>query len=155
MSKIEELKNMSRASEASTAQTSPSGIDQTRVEAHLRVLSLPEETRIKNSQELIQRLKELQSATSRAANEIGGAARQVRDYPAEVVNQHATRMEQCLSKCEAAAAKSKDNFDKTCHAITDFYNDYFRNLALLAFCSSMATAIILLAILKITNRLSL
>ena len=87
---------MSRASEATTPPAPPSEIDQTRIEASLMVLSLQEEARIKNSQELIQLLRELQRSTSQAVREIGTAAHQVRDYPVEVLNQHRTRMEQCM-----------------------------------------------------------
>ncbi len=75
------------------ASAPPSEIDQTRIEASLMVLSLQEEARIKNSQELIQLLRELQRSTSQAAREIGTAAHQVRDYPVEVLNQHRARME--------------------------------------------------------------
>ena len=125
MSKIDELKSMSRASEAATAPAPPSEIDKTRIEAGLMVLSLQEEARIKNSQELIQLLRELQRSTSQAAREIGTAAHQVRDYPVEVLNQHRARMEQCLAKCEAAAIASKEYFDKS-RAVMDGYGKELR-----------------------------
>lgn len=89
------------------------------------VLSLQEEARIKNSQELIQLLRELQRSTSQAAREIGTAAHQVRDYPVEVLNQHRARMEQCLAKCEAAAIASKEYFDKS-RAVMDGYGKELR-----------------------------
>ena len=125
MSKIDELKSMSRASEATTPPAPPSEIDQTRIEASLMVLSLQEEARIKNSQELIQLLRELQRSTSQAAREIGTAAHQVRDYPVEVLNQHRARMELCLAKCEAAAIASKEYFDKS-RAVMDGYGKELR-----------------------------
>ncbi len=50
---------MRTAMEWGTAPAPPSEIDQTRIEASLMVLSLQEETRIKNSQELIQLLRDL------------------------------------------------------------------------------------------------
>ena len=125
MSKIDELKNMSRASEATTAPAPSSEIDQTRIEASLMVLSLQEEARIKNSQELIQLLRELQRSTSQAAREIGTAAHQVRDYPVEVLNQHRARMEQCLAKCEAAAIASKEYLDKS-RVVMDGYGKELR-----------------------------
>ena len=125
MSKIDELKSMSRASETATAPAATSEIDQTRIEASLMVLSLQEEARIKNSQELIQLLRELQRSTSQAAREIGTAAHQVRDYPVEVLNQHRARMEQCMAKCEAAAIASKEYFDKS-RAVMDGYGKELR-----------------------------
>ena len=99
--------------ETTIAPAPPSEIDQTRIEASLMVLSLQEEARIKNSQELIQLLRELQRSTSQAAREIGTAAHQVRNYPVEVLNQHRARMEQCMAKCEAAAIASKEYFDES------------------------------------------
>ena len=89
------------------------------------VLSLQEEARIKNSQERIQLLRELQRSASQAAREIGTAAHQVRDYPVEVLNQHRARMEQCMAKCEAAAIASKEYFEKS-RAVMDAYGKELR-----------------------------
>lgn len=44
------------------------------------VLSLQEEARIKNSQELIQLLQELQRSTSQVSREIGTAAHQEKEH---------------------------------------------------------------------------
>ena len=144
MSKIDELKSMSRASEATTPPAPSSEIGQTRIEASLMVLSLQEEARIKNSQELIQLLRELQRSTSQAAREIGTAAHQVRDYPVEVLNQHRARMEQCLAKCEAAAIASKEYFDKS-RAVMDGYGKELRgDTWWLAIMSSGCTALLIL-----------
>jgi len=111
--------------ETTIAPAPPSEIDQTRIEASLMVLSLQEEARIKNSQERIQLLRELQRSASQAAREIGTAAHQVRDYPVEVLNQHRARMEQCMAKCEAAAIASKEYFEKS-QAVMDAYGKELR-----------------------------
>ncbi len=150
MSKIDELKNMSRASEAAIQPTPPREIDQTRIEASLMVLSLQEEARIKNSQDLVQLLRELQRSTSQAAREIGAAAHQVRDYPVDVLNQHRARMEQCMAKCEAAAIASKEYFDKS-RAVMEGYGKELRDdtwwLAIMSSGCTVAFALLLYIII--------
>ncbi len=76
-----------------------SGDDQARLETQLKVLSMQEEERIKSSRESIKLIKELRTAISRAAAEVGVAARQVRDYPVETLNRQEARMNNCFSEC--------------------------------------------------------
>lgn len=91
----------------------------------MMVLNLQGEARIKNSQELIQFLQKLQRSISQAAREIGTAARQVRDYPVEGLNQLRARIEQRPVKCEEAAISSKEYFGKS-RAVMEAYGKELR-----------------------------
>ncbi len=130
MNKMDMLRNMREVTEEHTSPTYQRESEDLseeslqRLEAQMRVQCLQDEAKIKNTQELIQLLKKLQGAISQSVGNVETAARQVRAYPDEAVGRCAARMEQCLAQCEAAAKKSRENFETTQKVLGQISSEY-------------------------------
>lgn len=79
----------------------------------LALLNKQESLRAKSTADVISLLKDLQRDIKSASENVKASAHEVRGYPVEVVSQLSTRLEVCVARCEDAAKRATEGFEKT------------------------------------------
>jgi hypothetical protein len=78
----------------------------------LALLNKQENLRAKTNAEVISLLENLQREIKNASDNVRASAHEVRGYPVEVVTQLSTRLEVCVARCEDAARRAAELFEK-------------------------------------------
>lgn len=83
------------------------------LEVLLELISEREHYKASSFGETMALLKHVRDSTKEAAKTVERSAREVRNYPAEVVGNVTGRMELCAQRCEQAATRAHQVFDET------------------------------------------
>lgn len=122
MSKTEDVRNKSlgmglgsdgRWGGATRTQQMPESDEAAMLQDRLALLNKQELLRAKSTSEVISLLQNLQRDIKSASESVRSSAHEVRGYPVEVVSQLSTRLEVCVARCEDAAKRAVEAFEKT------------------------------------------
>lgn len=148
MSKTEDVRNKSlgmgvcedgRWGGTTRTQQLPQSEEAAMLQDRLALLNKQEFLRAKSMAEVISRLESLEKTIKNADASVKSSAHEVRAYPAEVVTQLSTRVEVCFARCEDAAARASQVFEK----IKSTQVNLERNYLLLLFTACLGVGIIM------------
>lgn len=83
------------------------------LQGRLDLLNKQEFLRAKSNAEVIALLQNLLKDIKSASESVRSSAREVRTYPVEVVSQLSARLEACVARCEDAAKRAGELFERT------------------------------------------
>lgn len=148
MSKTEDVRNKSlgmglgsdgRWGGATRTQQTPDSEEAAMLQDRLALLNKQEFLRAKSTSEMISLLQNLQRDIKSASENVRASANEVRSYPVEVVSQLSTRLEVCVARCEDAAKRAGEVFEKA----RLIHMNLERNYLMLLFTACMGVGIIM------------
>ncbi len=130
-------------------QQAPESDEAAMLQDRLALLNKQEFLRAKSTAEVISLLQKLQQEISSATSSVRASAHEVRGYPVEVVSQLSTRLEVCVARCEDAAMRAVEVFEKT----KSTYRRLEQNYLLLLFTACMGVGAIMASMFVFLPRL--
>jgi hypothetical protein len=113
MSKIDDVRKKSLGLGMGLGEDGPESGEAAMLQDRLALLNKQEFLRAKSTAEVISHLESLQREIKSASENVRASAHEVRGYPVEVVSQLSTRLEVCVARCEDAAKRAVEGFEKT------------------------------------------
>lgn len=110
MSKTEDVRKRSFGMDL--GGDAPNSGEAAMLQDRLALLNKQEFLRAKSTADMISLLQALQQDIKNASQNVRASAHEVRGYPVEVISQASTRLEVCVARCEDAAKRASELFER-------------------------------------------